>query len=323
MKKTLYTSIFLLLLSSFAFAQKKVKQDKQRAQLSVESIQNVCKDLPHDQRLLVTVQRFNITSPTKPDAQFGDNLATMLETALMGTHCFTVLSRLKDNADNTAEIDFDNSGNTPGHTLQRGQMKVANAIVIGEVTKFEESTNTGSFTVIKSSTSKASIGITIKLQNPETREIYVEKTFNAVKKVNSGTSVGTRLPIFGRIDLASGSMKNPAVQSAAEEAIYAAVEFIATEKEKLHIAANQASRLSSIVVENIEYVKLSSLVAAIEKIPGVQSVNSDNFVNNKATILIGHSGKSRELVDQILALNTGITLAVNSLSREGATLNVK
>lgn len=307
-------------------AQENVKADKKRAKITAETITNVCPGLEHQKKTVVTVPRFNVTSPTKPDGQFGDNLATMLETALSGTNCFNVLSAIKNNAENEAEINFDKSGQTKGTTLQTGKMKVANVLVIGEVTKFEMSSTTKGIGVLSSKVHKALVGITIKLQNPETREIYIQQSFNAEKKVSGDTRLGVNVPIIGNIDLAKGSMQNPAVQEATEEAIYAAVEFIASQKEKLPLPSQVEQTVGTtptLVVEHIEYQQLSELIAGIEKIKGVQKVDGDNFNANTATLVIVHTLKNKELVDAILLLESGKKLSVLTVNKEGAKLQMK
>lgn len=325
-KSHLLISLILLSLANDLIAQDEIKADKRKAKITAETITNVCPGLEYQKKTVVTVPRFNVTSPTKPDGQFGDNLATMLETALSGTNCFNVLSALKNNAENEAEINFDKSGQTKGTTLQGGKMKVANVLVIGEVTKFEMSSTTKGIGVLSTKVHKAFVGITIKLQNPETREIYIQRSFNAEKKVSGDTRVGVNVPLIGNIDLAKGSMQNPAVQEATEEAIYAAVEFIASQKDKLPLPAQEEQAIgttSTIVVENIEYQQLSELIGGIEKLKGVQKVDGDNFSANTATIVIVHALKNKELLDAILSLEMGKKLNVISVNKDGAKLQMK
>jgi hypothetical protein len=80
---------------------------------------------------------------------------------------------------------------------------------------------------------------------------------------------------------------------------------------------------SKIVVKNISYGQLSSVASAIQKINGVTSVNSDDFSNNTATLLVIDNMKIKELIDKILQCKSGFNFNVESISANAATLSVK
>jgi hypothetical protein len=87
-------------------------------------------------------------------------------------------------------------------------------------------------------------------------------------------------------------------------------------------SARQAAA-TKITIKNITYNQLSSVASAIEKFPGISSVNSDNFNNNTATILIIHSIKMKDLINRIIQSNNDVNFNVDGISANEATLSIK
>jgi len=78
-----------------------------------------------------------------------------------------------------------------------------------------------------------------------------------------------------------------------------------------------------ITFKSITYNQLSAVSSAIEKIQGVSSVNSDNFSNNTAILLVGNKMKVKELVDKVLQANAALKINVESISNDEAILSIK
>ncbi|HRH48399.1 MAG TPA: CsgG/HfaB family protein [Panacibacter sp.] len=314
-------------ISSIALAQQDIKADKNKDKVTIENIKQQCSNLAMEKRPRITVARFNLTAPNAPKDQFGDNLATMLTNSLQEVQCYRVLERLSNSNDLTDEINFQQSDNADkSKAAQKGKMLGANVIVQGEITEFQQSEKSMGLTVLKKTTYTSKVGIIIKMVNPETREVLVSKSLNVEKKVGGGVKVGVTLPIVGDINAASSAFKNPAVQDAVEDCIIQAVEFISSQRDKVPMPVNEipdnASKVT-VKVKNIEYGQLSELASALEKIPGVISVNSDDFTDNTANIIIIQSIKLKDLIDKIMLANTGLKLSVEGVSKDMATFIIK
>ena len=320
--------LLMICLSGFLFgvsAQRKKKDKEKEVMVSLDTVSNQCKDLPVENRPRVTVARFSVSSPRRPDGDFGPNLSTLLTNFLQEVQCFQVLEQLSNLSDIENEINYGKSSSADKSTSITAKSLIANVIVTGEVTRYEVASKSSNIMGVGSKKNTASIGITVKMVDPRTRGIIASRTFSADKETSGGTSVG-----IGRVHFSNNNEQNPALQWAAEEVIKQAVIFLSGEKDKIPMTGKSSpgkspvssAASSTVVVNNIEYSQLSTLAAAIEKIHGVKAVNSDDFDNNKATLVIEHSLKFRELVDKILQ-NGAVKLSVVNMSKDGATLSVK
>ncbi len=330
MKKlsTLYAMIFTLALSIPSFAQD-VKADKNKDKVTIEDIKPICPDLPQNKKPRLTVANFKLTAPNAPRDQFGDNLATMLTNALQNVQCYRVLERLANMNDVQAEMDYQQkSGNVSKKTtVAKGNMMGANVIVQGEVTEFEQSSGGFGVAIVKTKSYHAKVGIIIRMIDPETREVIVTKSFNVEKKTGGGVQVGVHLPYgLGNINAASTVFSNPAVQDATEDCIIQATQYIAAQKDKINMPENDVPDGASqytLTFKNIAYDQLSKVASAIEKIQGVSKVNSDDFSDNVANIVTTQTIKLKDVVDKLMATNTGIRLSVSGIAKDGATFTVK
>jgi len=79
----------------------------------------------------------------------------------------------------------------------------------------------------------------------------------------------------------------------------------------------------TVTIKNIEYGKLSAVASAMQKISGVSSVNSDDYSDNTANIVVVQTIKLKDLIDKLLAANTGVKLSVTGMNKDGATLTAK
>jgi curli biogenesis system outer membrane secretion channel CsgG len=327
-KTTVFTTAMFLFVSVCSNAQdKKIKSDKNKDKVTIESIQPVCPDLAQNKKPRLTVANFKLTAPNAPRDQYGDNLATMLTNALQNVQCYRVLERLANMDDINKEIEFQGSGSVDKKTaVSKGKMLGANVIVQGEITEFEQSKASTGVTLIKTSSAHAKIGLIIRMIDPQTREVIATKSFNVEKKVSSGFKIGVYVPYLGDINAMSTALQNPAVQDATEDCIIQAVQYIASQKDKINMPENDAPEGASsytVTIQNIQYNQLSKISSALEKIAGVSSVNSDDYSSNTANIVVVQTIKLKELVDKLLALNTGVSLSVTGMNKDGATLVAK
>jgi curli biogenesis system outer membrane secretion channel CsgG len=318
----------LLCLNTFCFAQAgDIQSDKNKDKVTIETIKPVCPDLPQDKKPRLTVANFKLTAPNAPKDQFGDNLATMLTNALQHVQCYRVLERLANMGDVQDELNFQKTPDVNKKTaVAKGNMMGANVIVQGEVTEFEQKAEGLGVTIVKKKSYYAKVGIIIRMIDPETREVIAIESFNVEKKIGGGFQVGVTLPGNIPVNAMSTAFANPAVQDATEDCIIKATQYIAGQKDKVNMPENSVPDGASqytLTVKNIDYSKLSSLASAIEKIQGVSNVNSDDFNDNTANIIVTQTIKIKELVDKIMTANTGVKLSVTGMSKDGATLAAK
>lgn len=229
-----FCCIFLLLSSQFLFticlAQKKGKEPE----ITMEQVAEKCKGLPRNQRVIVKVARFSVsTKSTEANATFGDELATMLTSALQQTNCFRVLETNKNLMDSRGETAMAQSGGVAnGYGPQAGQMLGAQLVVTGEITDFSEGSSETNIMGVGSKKNRATIGFNLKVLNPETGELLFSKDVNM-----QGSNSGKVFDLFGV--KTSSSSENRAVQDATQKAIIKAVEILADEKDNMDIPAPQ------------------------------------------------------------------------------------
>jgi len=222
-------TIFFCFVTVTSFAQKKGKEPE----ISIEQVAEKCKGLPRNQRVIVKVARFSVsTKSAQANASFGDELATMLTSALQQTSCFRVMETNKNVADATGEMAFSQDGFTNGSGPQAGQMLGAQLIVTGEITDFSEGSSSKSIMGIESKSNQATVGFTLKVLNPQTGELLFSKDVNM-----KGHNSGKVLDIFGV--KTSSNNENRAVQDATQKAIIKAVEILADEKANMDIPEPQ------------------------------------------------------------------------------------
>jgi curli biogenesis system outer membrane secretion channel CsgG len=211
----------LLLTAQQVSAQKEPK-------VTLEKIAEKCANLPRDKRVIVKVARFNVsTKAAQANATFGDELATMLTSAIQQTNCFRVMEMIRNVGDATGEIAFGQDGFTDGSGPQAGQQLGAQLVVTGEVTDFSEGKSNTTIAGVSVGGNKATVGFTLKLLNPQSGEVLFSRDINM-----TGSSSGfTGLRIAGINTV--GSNQNRAVQDAMQKAIIKAVELMADEKDKI------------------------------------------------------------------------------------------
>ena len=216
------TSILLLLLFPFLTISQKVD-------VELETVKAKCKDKKYEERVRVTVARFNVTAKSA-HSEFGGELATMLTNALQGINCFRVLESLKNTSDFNDEIAYGQSGNVSNSSAAKvGNQLGAQVIFTGEVTEFSQGENSAGALGIKIGQSKAKVGFIIKGINPETREVYFSKSIETESAKPGGFS---GVKILG-IEMAGGKKQNAAVADAVERGIIKAAYVLAEEMDKI------------------------------------------------------------------------------------------
>jgi curli biogenesis system outer membrane secretion channel CsgG len=270
----------------------KKDEKKTETQVRMEAVQAKCKDVPLDKRIRITVARFTSTAGNSP-ATLGENMSTMLSNALSQVNCFNVLEEQKHMNDMTGEIDAANSEYVDaGSAIEKGRMKVAQIVVTGEVTEYNDATSGGSTLGIGATTSKAKIGFILKVINPRTREILKSTSFNVESKKGSSMKV---------MFITSKSSSNPAVADALEKGIIQATEYLAAEKDNIPLpsADDLSSTLTTVTVTNVTFSQKSNTLDMLKNTAGVKSAELSNFANNTATYSVKHAGSSDDLATVI------------------------
>ncbi|WP_420151506.1 CsgG/HfaB family protein [Spirosoma sp.] len=218
--------ISLLAVPRQVFAQK-------TPEITLEKVAEKCKGLARDKRVVVKVARFSVsTKSAQANSTFGDELATMLTSAIQQTNCFRVMEMNRNAGDATGEMAFAQDGFTDGSGPAAGKMVGAQLVVTGEVTDFSEgnkSTQVGAFNF---GGNTATLGFTLKLLNPQTSELLFSRDINM--KGNSSGFRGMNLGGANGLKI-GGSTENRAVQDAVQKAIIRAVEVMVDAKDQIEM----------------------------------------------------------------------------------------
>ncbi|MFN4144987.1 MAG: CsgG/HfaB family protein [Runella sp.] len=228
--KTLVGICTFLLIALGAVSQEKKVSKTKNVEVTLEEVAEKCKGLPRDKRVTVKVARFSVSAKSsQAHATFGDELATMLTSALQQTSCFRVLETNKNLSDATGEMAFAQDGFTNGSGPQAGQMLGAQLVVTGEITDFTQGQSSTTILGVSSGSNQATVGFTLKVLNPQTGEVLFSKDINMKGKTSGFTGLST----FG-VKVA-GSTENRAVQDATQKAIIKSVEVLVDAKDEMEI----------------------------------------------------------------------------------------
>jgi curli biogenesis system outer membrane secretion channel CsgG len=269
------------------FVQSAKAQKTPDNQVRMEFVKEKCKDIPFDKRIRITVARFTSTAGNSP-VTLGDNMSTMLSSALSQVNCFNVLEEQKNMTDITGEIDAANSEYIDASTgIEKGKMKSAQIIVTGEVTEYNEKETGVSHLGFGKTTLFAKIGFILKVINPRTREILKSTSFNVESKTGS-----VKAGIFSQ-----KSNTNPAISDALEKGIIQATEYLAAEKDNIPLPSETElnSSLTMITVSNITFSQKSAISDLIKNTAGVKKVDLSKFSNNTAVYAVRHEGSTDDL----------------------------
>jgi curli biogenesis system outer membrane secretion channel CsgG len=199
----------------------------QTSKVRFETIQKKCKDIPREKRVRITVPRFSVSSrAAQASGQFGEELTAIMTNALQECDCFRVLESLANKTDLEGEISNNESGATNGSGPQRGQQLGAQAIVTGEITEYIDGESTVGAFGVKVGTSKAKLGLIIKVIDPQTREILWSKSVAGEAKKSGFKGVS-----IGMFQLGGSTKLSEAMSGAVEELVFHAIEALTKEKE--------------------------------------------------------------------------------------------
>jgi len=308
---SLACATLVLLSARDAVAQKKVN-------VQFEKIKEQCKDVPREQRLTVTVARFNVTTPNA-GGEFGGNMATMLSNALQEVNCYRVLATLANIDDINKEINYsNNSGYTDKNTaVSKGKQLSAQVVVTGEVTEFNKAHSTTRVPGVKFGSETVKLGFVIQLINPATREIIDSRSVNVEGKSGKNLDFGMSVPFIGRLSAGGGSSYSPAEANALEQGIIKAVEEIASMKEANNIVPlgdMPGGNSTVITVTNTSYEAVTELENILKATPGVKQTDP-NFNEDTAEITVTHEGSTKNLLEA-LKQKTGAKYKITGL-KEG------
>ncbi len=287
---------FFIVNGNAAHSQDSKDKKKDDNVIRMEAVKEKCKDLAYEKRIRLTVARFTSTAGNSPK-ELGENMSTMLSSALTQVNCFNVLEEQKNMNDLKGEIDISNSEYTNAATgIEKGQMKIAQIIVTGEITEFNESNQSQGTLGISSNSSKSKIGFILKVINPRTREILKATSFNVESKKGSGGSFK-----FVGIKMSSKTASNPATADALEKGIIQAVEYLAAEKENIPLPSAEElnSNLTMVTVSNVSFSQKSNTLDMLRNTAGVKSAELSKYANNVAIYAVKHNGSTDDLATVI------------------------
>lgn len=327
------------LISLNSSAQNKVK-------VKDEEVKSICEVTPLKDRIRLSVTRFNITtngsakskatgnenyntnwyynqsnSQTNPEAgmgELGQNMATMLQSALQQTNCFNVLLNLDNKYDLDKEIEFGQSSSANKKTaIKQGNMQSPQVVITGEVTEFNNQSSGATIGFVKTSKQTVRLGFIITITNPETREVYDSRSFNVEGKSGGKISLGIGIPTWygnQRLDFSGGNKYTPAVANALEQGIIEACEWIAGRKNVMIIPEVNATKTSgaemiTVTVRNVDYNKSKAFNTMLSGNNLIKNIEP-NFQDNVSTITLEYNGTSSKLLDEIMSTSLGNQLNV-------------
>jgi curli biogenesis system outer membrane secretion channel CsgG len=222
MKKFIFLFIILNLLNP-------IKINAQGSSFTIEKAREHCKGTPRDKRVRITVTRFSVSSnAAKASGQFGEELTAIMTNALQETNCFRVLESTKNKEDLNDELGYNESGATNGSGPKRGKQFGAQAIVTAEITEYNDGNSSVTFAGLSVGSSKAKIGVIVKVIDPETRDILWSKSINGEGKKGGFSGVS----IIG-IHFAGANKVSEAMSAAVEDLMLKTVELMVNEKESI------------------------------------------------------------------------------------------
>lgn len=291
--KTLILIFFCCLYIPGTIVNAQNKKDKRSdVDITFEAIKEQCKDIPLDERIRVTVARFSATASNAP-AVLGENMSTMLSNALSQVNCFNVLEEQKNLSDMTTEIDASNSEYFDAATgIEKGEMKLAQIIVTGEVTEYNDASTGTRVLGIGGSVKKAKIGFILKIINPQTREILKSTSINT-----ESTTAGSFKVSF----LAHSTSSNPAVADALEKGIIKATEYLAAEKDNIPLPSEDelSSKLTIVTITDVSFSQKNQSMAMIKSTAGVKKAELKSYSDNTAIYAVRFAGSTDELATSL------------------------
>lgn len=293
--RNLAHATILSLISLTGSAQKKVE-------ITFEDLKTRCDSAPPAQRVIVAVTRFNVTTTNNPP-ELGDNMATMLESALHDMNCFRVIESLSNMPDMTQELNGAGDGYMNKASMaQKGKMLGAQAVITGEVTEYNEGESSIGIGLVKTGRSTVRLGFVLKVLNPETRDILWSRSVNVEGKKGGSFGLGFGVPLVGRLNFASSMKNNPALMDALEKGTLQACKLLADDLPTIDLPEPMDPELRMTVfnVANIDYGAVGGFEALIKAAKNV-SKTSHEFGNGAGQVVAFHKGSSQDLLDALYA----------------------
>lgn len=233
--------VFLLLIST---TDELKAQRKRNANRNAEKVIDRCEGIDYNDRVRISITRFSVSN-RKAQAQFGEEIATILSNALVETNCYQVLSSVTNRGDWEVETRYGAEGNTVnGTSPEMGQALGPQLVVVGEITEYQDE-----FVAVGPvGVQRAQIGFVIQVINPETRAILFSRSFDK-RKNKPGAATGIKL--LGRT-VTGVNLKTQAMADILEEALLEASGVLVTEKDNLVAAVGVPNQMTAAKVFNRE-----------------------------------------------------------------------
>jgi curli biogenesis system outer membrane secretion channel CsgG len=296
MKNITVTKFFVAAIGCFMLLmtpQYGIAQDK----ITLESVKEICKDVPIDKRIPMTVARFAVKTKSAQNV-FGSELAEMLTNALTNVGCFQMLEMIDNIDDLVRENNLKDNGIMDDDATTDSRFKGAKLVVTGDVTEFEEGSSSGGALGINvSSGSKARVGFIIKVINTQTRQIlFSESVDMETKKAGIGN-----ISVIG-INLAGGSKRGKLLHDCMERAIIVACDKLAKNREKFNILPAPATgeRTTQIKISNTTFAKITALKNGVKALTSGAVAVSDvqtKLNGTEGVLTVRHKGTTDELVE--------------------------
>lgn len=292
----------ILIASSLLFTSNSVvlAQKSSNVKTKFEEFKDQCADKPTDERVRITVARFNNTSNSDP--ALGDNMQTMLTNALSEINCFKVLESLRNKEDMTDEVDFQNSSYADqSSAVAKGNMLSAQVIMTGEITENSEMGKDVMVMGIGGSKKKKKLGFIVKLVDPTTREVLWTKSVNTEGKQRNGFKMGYRTGwLLPDVKVADGGKMDEATANMLEQGVIQAVEFLAVDYDNIPFPepVDPDVMLTVLSVEGMEYMGLKDLEKLVLQDGQVKEV-SKKLTNGVGILHIRHKGSTDEFLDTL------------------------
>lgn len=282
----------LAVLPSALFAQKTVK-------ITMEDVKKKCENTPLKKRPRIVVARFNVTTKASPP-ELGDNMATMLTSALSQSNCFSVLEMLRNQGDLDAEMKHgEGEGASKANALKKGKSLTAQMIVNGEITEYSNSKKEGGIAIVRTSKDYVHLGFIIKLVDPETRSILFTQNFEVEGKTKSKTN----LRLLG-MESKGSSSDNTALADALDNGILAAVDYLTSQKDKIELPEVDEelvnAQQTTLSIKGMEYDGYSSMEEELKTFAKVKKVEG-SFSSDASTFEVTHLGDLNTVLKPIMS----------------------
>lgn len=277
-------------------------QAQKKVEITFEDLKTRCDSAPPAQRVIVAVTRFNVTTTNNPP-ELGDNMATMLESALHDMNCFRVLESMSNMEDMKQELNGAGDGYMNKASMaQKGKMLGAQAVITGEVTEYNEGESSVGIGLVKTGRSTVRLGFVLKVLNPETRDILWSKSVNVEGKKGGNFGLGLGLPLVGRLNFASSMKSNPALMDALEKGTLQACKLLADDLPTIDLPEPMDPELKMTVfsVANLDYAGVGGFDAIVKAAKSVTKTTRE-FTNGTGQIVAYHKGSSQDLLDAVYA----------------------